>query len=67
MQQRTSGSVIDIQLDKALAEANALSIIAKSEGDLPTMYLANQAWRKLYAAREDIAKRRMALSRKRSA
>lgn len=54
---RTSGTVVDIQLDLALNAANSLSIIAKSEGDLPTMYAANRAWHELHQAQEDRAKR----------
>lgn len=59
---RTSGSVVDLALDLAASAANALSVIAKSEGDLPTMYAANRAWRELFDAQVNLAKRRASLS-----
>lgn len=57
----TKGTV-DAQLDRAALEANALSNLAKAEGDMPTMYAANRAWHEITKAQEDRAKRRIALS-----
>lgn len=54
---RTSGTVVDIQIDLALREINGLSTIAKAEGDLPTMYAANVAWHELTKAQKDRAER----------
>lgn len=60
--QRISGTVVDIQLDQAIIAANELSKIAEAEGDLPTMYAANDAWHLLFEARDDRGKRRLALA-----
>jgi hypothetical protein len=55
-------SVIDSQIDRAMLEVNALSNIAKSEGDYPTMYAANRAWHSLFDAQSDRKDRRGALA-----
>jgi hypothetical protein len=55
-------SEVDKQIDRAMLEVTALSRIAKAEDDLPTMYLANQAWHRLCEARKDRAKRALALT-----
>lgn len=60
--ERTSGTVVDIQLERAMLEANSLSRIAKAEGDLPTMYAANRAWHALCEVRRDRAMRAAALA-----
>jgi hypothetical protein len=45
-----------------MLEVNALSCLAKANGDLPTMYAANRAWRELHDAYKDLKNRRAALS-----
>lgn len=50
------------ELDNALQVCNNLSRDAKQAGDLPTMYAANRAWHQLSDARQDLEKRRLALS-----
>lgn len=56
-------SDINLMIDRAIIAVNDLSVKAKAEGDLPTMYAANRAWRQLYDAREDRRKRASKLSR----
>lgn len=51
---------IVVWIDRAIDDLNLLSKTAKAEGDLPTMYAANRAWRELYEARDDLEKRRLA-------
>lgn len=55
-------SLIDEQIDVAMKEVNGLSCLAKAQGDLPTMYAANRAWRQLFDAAADLKKRRTALA-----
>ena len=50
------------ELDNALRVISDLSRDAKAEGDLPTMYKANQAWHVLYDASDDRSRRHLALS-----
>jgi hypothetical protein len=53
---------VDKEIEAAMMEVSVLSNVAKAQGDLPTMYAANRAWRELYDAYADLEKRRAAMS-----
>lgn len=50
------------ELDNALTMVSNLSRDAKLQGDLPTMYKANQAWHALHEASADRARRSAAVA-----
>lgn len=53
---------VDAQLNRTLAEVNALSETAKANGDFPTMYAANRAWHELSDASRDRKIRRASMA-----
>ena len=61
--QEAAMTSLDSQLNRVAREVSALSDLAKEEGDLPTMYATNRAWRELFDAQTDRAKRALALSK----
>ena len=54
---------LDDQIVAVMKALSGLSNDAKATGDLPTMYAVNQAWRRLFLAREDRQHRLAALRR----
>lgn len=54
--------MLDTLIQEAMTAVDVLSRGAKLQGDLPTMYKANQAWHALHEASADRARRTAALS-----
>jgi hypothetical protein len=49
---------LDESITAVMKQLSALSNAAKAVGDLPTMYLINQAWNRIHMAQEDRRRRR---------